>query len=292
MVNQGVESVYSNAAIYNVAVFGLDERVSGGPSRADTIIIASFNFKDNKIKLLSIMRDTYVQIPGDNLAKINSAHSSGGAQLALAAINHNFDMAIDSHVSFDFQAIADIVDAIGGIEMTIDKKVVADMNHTITTTNRILGHINNSQHVAEGTQVLDGRQAVAYARMRNTGNADFDRTARQREVALAIFKKAKGELSPSVVNKLVEACQGNCSTSLSNTRMARICLAVAGGMEIDGMQALSGNVLAKNVRGSAVLLPNSLEDMAIEMHSFLYPGKVYSPSGELVEISESLAKFK
>lgn len=167
--------------IINIALFGLDRRNEKEVSRSDAIMILTVDFKHKKIKLSSIMRDTYVEIENYKAQKINHAYALGGAQLAIKTINQNFGTDIRHFASVDFFALEEIIDILGGVNLPIKKSEISNINTYIKEV-ATLSNKEPEYLTEEGEQVLNGLQAVAYARIRSVGNGDFERTERQRRV--------------------------------------------------------------------------------------------------------------
>ncbi len=175
--------------IVTIALFGSDSRNTENihSGRADSIIIASINPKLKSIKLLSIPRDTYVNIPGYGWDKINHAFSYGGEQLLIKTINSNFGLAITEFASIDFLGLANVINAVGGIEMNISKAEMDIINQYL----KEIYALENKPYVAMtqyGKVTLSGEQAVAHCRDRYVGS-DFDRATRQRDVITAVLNK-------------------------------------------------------------------------------------------------------
>jgi len=177
-VNEGqsvVTADNSQQDIVNIALFGVDQRYEGENGRSDSIIILSIDYKDKKIKLSSIMRDTYVYIDGHGMTKLNHAYSYGGPALAIKTINSNFNLNIKEFATVDFEGFKSIIDSVGGIEMEIKDYEIPSMSEVGI--------------YSAGTYTLDGRQALAYSRIRHQGNGDYERTDRQRRVLEQVFHK-------------------------------------------------------------------------------------------------------
>ena len=188
----------------NVAIFGVDSRSDnyGKGNRSDCIIIASINTETYDVKLISVYRDTYVQIEGHGLDKITHAYSYGEAPLALKTLNENLDLNITDFVTVNFDAVADAVDALGGIKMHITSAEVQYINAYIDETSQVTG--KKSEHITSaGTYNLDGVQAVAYSRIRYTAGGDYKRTERMRDVITAMIQKLKTK-SVTQINKIAD----------------------------------------------------------------------------------------
>ncbi|MBZ9636900.1 LCP family protein [Clostridium sp. FP1] len=191
--------------IINIALFGIDRRGVNEPSRSDSIMILSIDKKHKKIKMSSIMRDTYVEIKNHGDTKINHAYAYGGAQLAIRTINENFNLDIRDYVMVDFFKLEKIIDTIGGVTIQVNQDEIELLNsYMIEVANiekRVVCEVTKS-----GLQTLNGLQAVAYSRIRYTVGGDFRRTERQRIVLSAMITKIQSlgiTEFPSVVSKIL-----------------------------------------------------------------------------------------
>jgi LCP family protein required for cell wall assembly len=205
-VKKKLEAEDSNNDITNIALFGLDKREKGENGRSDAIMIASVDKKSKKIKLSSIMRDSYVDVPGHGKTKINHSYSYGGPELAIKTINQNFDMDIRDYVTVDFFSLEKIINAVGGIQVDVKKSEISYINDGIDEQARYAKDNYRPNVTKSGLQTLNGRQAVAYARIRNTGNGDFERTDRQRKVLNELLNKIQTSgvtKYPQIVSELL-----------------------------------------------------------------------------------------
>ncbi|GLC29697.1 LCP family protein [Clostridium omnivorum] len=176
--------------VVNIALFGLDAREANEASRSDSMIIVSVDKKHNKIKMTSLMRDSYVNVPGHGMTKLTHAYAYGGPQLAIKTINSNFALNIKDYVTVDFFEFGKIIDAFGGVTLDIKKEEIEYMNFYIREMNG-LQKSNVPEIKKTGPQNLSGLQAVAYTRIRYTSGGDFERTERQRKVLTALFNKVQ-----------------------------------------------------------------------------------------------------
>ena len=174
-----------------IALFGVDSRtgILGKGSRSDTIIIASINNETKEVKLCSVFRDTYLNMTNGTYNKANAAYAFGGPDQAIRMLNLNLDLNISKYVSVDFTAIANAVDALGGIEMEITDAEVSHLNNYTVETSEVVGR-STTKLPGPGTYNLDGIQAVSYCRIRYTKGDDFKRAERQRTVVAKIVEKA------------------------------------------------------------------------------------------------------
>lgn len=187
-INQEEISSYKNSKdIKNIALFGIDA-VDGEVGRSDSIMIATIDTIHKKVKLTSIMRDSYVDIPGYGMDKINHAYAYGGAQLSMKTINNNFGLNVENFASVNFSSLPDIIDILGGVELEITEEELQYINQYIDGVNKLKG--TNSPHITSaGVQTVDGVQALAYARIRYTTGGDYMRTERHRNVLSGLFTK-------------------------------------------------------------------------------------------------------
>lgn len=173
--------------IKNIALFGLDS-TDGETGRSDSIMIATVDPVHNKVKLTSIMRDSYVYIDGYGQDKINHAYAYGGPELSIRTINENFGLNIEDFVSVNFSSLPIIIDILGGVDIEITNEELEYINSYIADINNKDG--SNSPYISyAGVQHLNGTQALAYSRIRYTDGGDYKRTERQRTVLEALFTK-------------------------------------------------------------------------------------------------------
>lgn len=175
--------------VINILLVGVEE--IGGASNTDSMMVASMNTKDKSIKLTSLMRDLYVEIPGHDDNKLNAAFALGGIDLLYQTIQNNFGVELDGYAMVNFESFEQIVDLVGGVEVTLTSKEANYLN----TTNYISDPAMRTVH--EGTQLMTGNQALGYCRVRyvstGTESNDFGRTQRQRAVLSSIFEKLKSK---------------------------------------------------------------------------------------------------
>ena len=196
-------SPYSNSII-NIALFGVDSAdVSTG--RSDSIIIATIDTIHKKLKLTSVMRDSYVNISGIGNDKINHAYAFGGPQLAIKTLNENFNLNIEDFVAVNFDSLPKIIDMIGGV--------------TVDITSEEVSHIPGIS--SAGTYNLNGAQALSYSRIRYATGGDYVRTERQRTILTKIFEKIltiNPMKYPSLLNEVLPMVQ----TSLDYSKILEL----------------------------------------------------------------------
>ncbi|MDC4238574.1 LCP family protein [Clostridium tertium] len=173
--------------IKNIALFGIDA-TDGETGRSDSIMIATLDPVHNKLKITSVMRDSYVYIDGHGQDKINHAYAFGGPELAIKTLNENFGLNIEDFVSVNFSSLPTIINILGGIDIEITQEELEYINSYIDDINAKDG--TYSPHISyAGVQHLDGTQALAYSRIRYTSGGDYERTQRHRTVLNALFNK-------------------------------------------------------------------------------------------------------
>ena len=214
----------SGEKIVNIALFGLDTRDPDSfKGRSDAIMILSVNMKNGSIKLISVMRDSFVPIDKDSgrvYTKINSAYATGGPVLAIKTLNTIFDLDISEYVSVNLFRLKEIVDVVGGIEVELTENEIKYLNSGVREMCGIID-VDPKEHLVSeaGVQHLNGIQAVSYARIRYTANAegennDYGRTDRQRYVMEQMFKKVV-VMKKSEYLKIVKPIAQSCESSLS-----------------------------------------------------------------------------
>ena len=205
--------------ITNIALFGIDAE-DGEAGRSDSIMIATIDTHNKKLKLTSIMRDSYVNIDGHGLDKINHAYAFGKAQLAIKTLNENFDLNIQNFVAVNFSSLPKIIDKIGGIELDIDSEELEYINSYIRNVNTI-NNTNSPSIASSGIQHVDGTQAMAYCRIRYTSGGDYKRTERHREVLSKIFEKILS-MSPTTYPSLLNDLLPMVSTNLDGSEIMEL----------------------------------------------------------------------
>ena len=274
----------------DIALFGLDNRETGNYSwgNSDLIMIASINDQTGELSMVSVYRDTYLDISkkgeSSKFRKANSAYNNGGAEQSLFMLNNNLDLNIDDYVAFDFEAVADAIDVLGGIEVDLTDAEVKYINTYITQTNEIVGGNSNTIWSA-GPQTLDGVQAVAYSRIRYTAGGDFKRAERQRIVIEAALKKAK-TCDLKTLNELVDVVFPKIETSMSAANMLQLVGAVYD-MDVADSEGFpfERSAIDHPSRGD-IVVPCTLETNVIELHRILYGTENYVPSQTVQNFSD------
>lgn len=274
----------------NIALFGVDSRDGelGKGTRSDTIIIASINQDTQEIKLISVFRDTYLNLSNDTYNKCNAAYAKGGPEQAISMLNANMDLNITDYVTVGFGGLIDAIDALGGIEMEVTESEISHLNNYQLCMAEEMG-VSYTPVEKSGKQLLNGMQATAYCRIRYTKGDDFRRAERQRDVLTAMMTKAKGA-SVSALTDMVNAVLPQVETSLNVNEILSVLGSVAGYNVVvsDGFP-FEDNRTGANVgsKGSCVI-PDSLEENVIQLHEILYPEEKYTPSKQVQSISAEI----
>lgn len=194
--------------ITNIVLFGSDSYDS-----SDSIVILTIDEDKNKIKLSSIMRDSWVNIPSYGESIINASMAYGGPELELKTINTTFNLNLDKFINVDLTSLPKIIDKVGGLDFEIDSDELQYINKYIDSENSI--NNTNEKHLnSTGMQHFTGTQATAYCRIRYTEGTDFKRTWRQRKILQLIFDKLK-TMGPSQINSFLDCILPLVETDLS-----------------------------------------------------------------------------
>lgn len=266
-INDGVEEVLKGYT--NIALLGLDAQdATFTNSRSDCIMIISINNDTKEVKIASVYRDTYLNIDGHGLDKVTHAYAFGKAPLALSAINKNLDLDITEYVTIDFDSVINIVDAMGGVEITV--------------TSAEAGQIPGIS--GAGTYNLTGTQALAYGRIRKI-DTDYARTERMRNVVIKVFEKAK-QLSLTQLNSLIDQLLPEVTTNISQTEI------LSYASKIGGYNVTDSFGWPYEVRGyngvAWYAAPVNLEANVKKLHEQLFENEEYEVSETVKEISQSI----
>ena len=212
-LNQNTQSTDKKDDIINIALFGLDAP-NGEVGRSDADLILTIDKKHHKLKLTSIMRDSYVDVKDHGMTKLTHAYAYGGPELALNTINTNFDLAIDKFITVNFTSLPKVIDKLGGVDINLTAGDLKYMNGYIKNLDDI-NKTDSPDINSTGMHHLDGTQALAYCRIRYDGG-DQRRTERQRTVLQAVFKKMKDTpvtQYPAILNELLPLVTTNISAN-------------------------------------------------------------------------------
>ena len=242
--------------LLNILLVGSDSRQKGGAGRSDTMILISVNDETERIHMTSIMRDCYVAIPDKGNNRINAAYALGGGSLLLDTIETNFAVDVDKYVALDFYAFVDIVDSIGGVEIDVSEAEIPVLNGYVKELNKLNGRPQGTYYVTDsGPQLLNGTQALGYARIRYVGNGDFQRTERRRTVLTKVFEKVRS-MNLLEMNKLLNVLLPEIKTNLTETEIVSLMLKVMTYLEydLDSLRVpIDGSYQNMRINGMSVL---------------------------------------
>lgn len=274
----------------NIALFGVDSTTGAltKNTRSDTIMIASINQDTGECKLVSVYRDTYLNLSNDSYNKCNAAYAKGGPEQAINMLNMNLDMNITDFVTVGFAGLADTIDALGGVDIEVDESEISHLNNYQLCIAEDLKR-EYTPVTQTGYQRLDGLQATGYCRIRYTAGDDFKRAERQREVLTAVADQAKKASLP----KLTETANSvfeEVYTSLDLSEIVGM-LGDVGAYQItetDGFPQESMRATGTIGSKGSCVIPTSLEDNVKWLHEFLFDASDYEPSETVKKCSEKI----
>lgn len=258
---QEIESVASEPikedGVVNILLIGSDSRGEGDGGRSDAMILLSISDKTRTIYMTSLLRDMYVEIPGYKGNRLNAAYSLGGPELLMETIELNFDITVNRYAVVNFEAFANLVDAVGGIELELSSEEIEYVNGYLVEYNMLMERpqgTDNMDTSVSGLVQLNGAQALAYSRNRYLGT-DFGRTERQRKVLTAVIQKAPKALVTNA-KELMDGLLPNLTTNVTQTEVMKLGLMVPKALTYEIVQSsipLEGTYQNATIRDMAVL---------------------------------------
>lgn len=239
----------------NVLLIGVDQSAPGTRGRSDTMMLARVNPSTGSIRLVSFLRDLYVPIPGLGKTRLNAAYQQGGEPLLKEALVQNFHVSVDHTVTVSFSMLSDLVDQVGGVELDIEEKERKALNAMIREYNADYG-LSGGEITQSGTQVLDGRQALCYSRLRKI-DSDFQRTSRQQRVLEGLMHRLS-EMSKWQLLRLAVQNLSRVETDLTFGDLAALAPLLAGdGLSLECTRVpFDGDYREDTIRGMMVLVPD------------------------------------
>lgn len=281
------------------ALFGLDHRSRNeklNTENSDTIIIASINNDTKAVKLVSVYRDTLLNVKDDTYSKANAAYALGGPAQAVNMLNTNLDLNITDYVSIDFDALVTVVDCLGGLDIPLSYAEIVHMNNYCVETAEETGKSYTPVELPEpkpedqeaivGTYHLNGVQATSYCRIRYTASLDMGRAERQRRVIQMIVDKAK-KAGLSTIFDIMDQVFPMVKTSVSKTEILKLIPAMIGYC-IDETTGFPQDYKFATVKGS-VIVPTTLDSNVLKLHQFLYGNTNYTPTQDVLNKSAQIA---
>lgn len=285
------------------ALFGLDHRSKNeklNTENSDTIIIASINNDTKAVKLVSVYRDTLLNVKDDTYSKANSAYALGGPTNAVSMLNTNLDLNITDYVAIDFNALVTVVDCLGGLDIPLSYAEIVHMNNYCVETSEETGKSYTPVELPDpkpedeeaivDTYHLNGVQATSYCRIRYTASLDMGRTERQRRVIQMIVDKAK-KAGLSTIFDIMDQVFPMVKTSVSKTEILKMIPAMIG-YSIDETTGFPNDYKFAKVKGSgSVIVPTTLESNVLKIHQFLYGDASYTPTQDVLNRSAQITNI-
>jgi LCP family protein required for cell wall assembly len=272
-----------------IALFGLDMHEPGdfNSGNSDVIIVANINNDSKEVKLASIYRDTYLDITDDDgFHKANAAYSNGGPEQAISMLNVNLDLDIKDYVSVDFNSVAKAVDLLKGVEVEVTAEEAAAMRGFQEEIAEFTG-LECVYLEGAGTYNLDGVQATAFARVRQTSGSDFKRTERQRLIIEKMVEKAlKSDLS--TINELIDQIFPDIQTSFNQTELLLLIKDIFNYKLGETMGFPADNVPDIRVDDKLCVVSRDLKENVIQLHKFLFNAEGYHVTSKVEEISDQI----
>lgn len=273
---------------WTIAVFGVDSRNSsvGKGNNSDVNILCNIDQGTGEIRLVSVYRDSYLNISDKNTYnKINAAYMQGGPEQVVKALNRNLDIDIDDYATFNWKAVADAINILGGIDVEITKSEFYYINAFISETVKATG-VASTQLKSAGMNHLDGVQAVAYGRLRLM-DTDYARTERQRKVISLAFEKMK-KADWATINNIVQTVFPQVATSIEINDLLKIGRNITR-YHLTETTGFPSELREKKMgRKGACVIPQTLESNVIELHHFLFGDEEYTPTETVRTISQKI----
>ena len=206
------DGLLNDNMVLNVLLIGSDSMSTGDHGRSDSLLILSLNIRSKKIKITSLMRDTWVNIPGFGKDRLNASYAFGGPKLTIETIHKNFGVLIDRYACVDFEGFSKIIDSLGGIDIELTSKESAYINKYSGDKNILKG---------SGVKHLTGLQALHHSRNRNSKGSDYDRTSRQREVIKAVLETLK-KSNVAKITEMVTTLAPFITTNFKTSEISRL----------------------------------------------------------------------
>lgn len=282
----------------NIAIFGSDSRGEGtalSAENSDVIIIASINNDTKEVKLVSIYRDTLLDIGDDSYQKCNAAYAYGGAKQALTMLNSNLDMNIQDYVTVNFAAVTEVVDCLGGVDIEMTRDEVIHMNDYCVGTSEVTGKsyepIEPPAEDITQTYHLDGTQATSFARIRYGGGDDYKRTERQRLVISKLVEKAK-KASLAQLTSIMDKVFPLIETSFQKNEIFEMGASMLSYNLGESMGFPKGFVPVTFEKKGSCVVPVTLRNNVVELHNFLFGENTgYQPSDEVLRRSDVIVNL-
>ena len=284
-------------------LFGIDTRGEGSnlsAQNSDTMIIVSVNNDTGEVRMVSIYRDTLLDVGDGTYTKANAAYAYGGPEQAIAMLNTNLDLDISDYATADFSALTEVVDDLGGLDIPLSYAEIEHMNNYCKETSKVTGKSYTPVEKPEpkpedeeaivDTYHLNGVQVTSYCRIRYTASMDMGRTERQRKVLGMLFDKAK-IAGLSSIFKIMDDVFPMVQTSLSKQDILGLIPTVIG-YDFSDSTGFPAKYKFSNIKvKGSIIVPTDLASNVTELHKFLYNDQNYTPSSEVLEKSNKILEI-
>lgn len=288
-VNEGANEAQKGYT--TIALFGIDARDTtnmGAGNRSDSIMIASINNDTKEVRLVSVYRDTLVELADGSgkTTKVTHAYAYGGPELAVKTLNANFDLEITEFVTVNFLALTKAIDDLGGVVVHVEKNELPVLNAAVTEQIGVTG-IYSDGVFTTGDLLLNGTQAVAYSRVRNTDRGDITRTERQREVISKMIQKAKGT-DLATIDKIIDDVFPNVYTSITKNEMLDLASNLFSYELADTAGFPFAQVPVESEEKGSILVAANLSANVAALHEYLFDTPNYTPTAKVQSISAKI----
>ena len=295
LINENVATNETLSGYTNVALVGIDTRYNNiNEGNSDTMLVASINNDTGAVRMISLYRDTYLNIDPESdtwkFNKCNSAYAYGGVEQFLSMLNGNLDLNITEYVIVDFSAVATLVDDLDGIDILLTEEEIIHLNNYCVETAEVTGMEYEPLQYERGQEVteyhLNGVQAVAYARIRYTVGDDLKRTQRQRLVIEKIVDKAKVKGITSI-SKIINDVFPLIKTSFSSAQLTKMAAQMFN-YNIEKTSGFPFETLPCQIGSLDAIVPVTLKDNVVELHYYLFDEENYEVSYEVASYSQEI----
>ena len=255
--------IQTDNMVLNVLLLGIDGTTKDDKGRSDSILVASLDLRNKKIKITSIMRDTWVKIPGHSNDRINAAYSLGGPKLTIDTIERNLGIMIDRYVAVNFEEFSKVIDNLGGIDIELTASEVSYVNAHASDKQKLQG---------SGMKHLTGSQALQHARNRDSSGSDYDRTQRQRNVIVAVINKLK-QANMLQITKMVSDIAPMVTTNLKTSEITKLSRNALTYLNFETQQfriPTNDNVKSETIDHKMVLVISDLNKARKDLNKFIY----------------------
>lgn len=275
---------------YNILLMGVDTRdMKNLKTRSDAMMVVSINEETNDVKILSVYRDTYLKL-GNTSTYDKTTHACvyGGPEMTMTTLNQALDLNISNYVVVNFKAVADLVDAVGGIEVDVKNFEISELNKYTVSSAKEIGRKDYKLVKEAGMQTLDGAQAVSYSRIRKGVGDDFKRTERMRTVVTLTMDKMK-TMSFKELKDIIKMMTPQIQTNLSKNNILGLAIRLPQYNIVD-TTGWPYTVSTGQINKRSYVFPNNLVSNVIRLHKEFFGQEDYTPSSKVQSISAEIIR--